>query len=505
MPWEVLPFLSPVLPIHAALLPPDGQGVSRVFFFAGSSNNFDNSITQFRVLEGGALWTYPGDNFERPATPTGPPTEDYPDGAPLDLFCGGQSLLPDGRLLVAGGTAQYDPFWGAAHAFILDSNINPKGWIPATDMGNGRWYPTQVTLGDGKILAVSGTDQNEELNQIPEIYDPTNDTWQSRPDSLSPYPLYAHLFLLLNGRIFYSGGYFGQNYGVTPRILNLLDNTELPIGGLRDEDSRDQSVTVLLPPAQNQQFLVIGGGISDGPATNLVDQVSPLSSTRRYAARQNLIHARKHHHAVLLPDRTVFVCGGSGNHEGGAALEEPPVEPEGLPAEIYNPATNTWTEVEAEGIPRLYHSVALLLPDGSVLSAGGNPRRLNECPDGFNNGFACEELRLGIYKPSYMSAARPVINSISTTTLPYGGILTIATPQARSILWVNLIRPMATTHSCDVEQRVVNVAITARTNTTLTAQLNTTGNVAPPGWYMLFITNNSTPRIPSEARWVKVG
>jgi hypothetical protein len=506
MPWQILDFSSPVLPIHAALLPPDAQGVSRVFFFAGSSNNLENSKN--KNFEGGALWTYPENRFERPAPPT-----DL-EGNLLDLFCASQSLLPDGNLLVAGGTIKYDNFQGASHVFIFDRDT--RSWRPAAAMSNGRWYPTQVTLGDGQVLAASGTDQDEKRNTILEIYDPGTDRWQMLPASRW-YPLYPHLFLLANGDIFYSGGYFDRNSdddnnSATAQILNLPANSVTPIGGLRDENSRDQATTVLLPPAQNQQFLVIGGGQSNGNAIPLVDQIDLSSGAGSYIERRPLNHPRKHHQAVLLPDRTVFVCGGAELHEAGVDSSLP-LSPSAasLPAEIYNPDSDMWTDLDVEGIPRLYHSVALLLPDGSVLSAGGNPRRLNECVNGFVGDLACEELRLSIYRPAYMDRERPEIDSLSTDQLSYGSTLTITTRQADIIQFVSLIRPMATTHSCDVEQRVVDIPIINRDATTLTVQLTTTDphatyrNLAPPGWYMLFITTDPPARIPSEAKWVKVG
>ena len=120
-----------------------------------------------------------------------------------------------------------------------------------------------------------------------------------------------------------------------------------------------------------------------------------------------------HHNAVILPNRTVFVCNGSGGNEDIGKSD--------LPAEIYDPVTDTWTEVEAPSINgRVYHSVALLLPDGRVLTAGGNP---------FRGSF---EARIEICSPDYIAANRPVINK-SPNKVKWGNSFTIETPQAGDI------------------------------------------------------------------------
>jgi hypothetical protein len=178
----------------------------------------------------------------------------------------------------------------------------------------------------------------------------------------------------------------------------------------------------------------------------------------------------------------VFVCNGSAKGED--------VGQSTLPAEIYNPATNTWTVVKTPNVSgRVYHSVALLLPDGRVATAGGNPDR------------GIEERRMETYSPAYMSQPRPVIQS-AAQTVKYGQKLAIQTPQAGNIKWVSLIKPMATTHCCDTEQRLVDLPIASRTNTSLTAVVTSNRNLAPAGWYMLFITDNNN--VPSVANWVQL-
>ncbi|MBR8835405.1 MAG: DUF1929 domain-containing protein [Stigonema ocellatum SAG 48.90 = DSM 106950] len=503
--WDVWSNKSPISPIHAVLLPPNGNGKSRILFFNGSGNN------PTRTPNGGIVVDYGNQNFSvLIASP-----QDA-NGVPLDLFCGGQSLLPDGSVLVAGGTDKYNNtvgnfyFYGLKDSFIF--NRNTLAWKVVQPMFGGRWYPTQVTLGDGRVLAVSGYTESGGLNYLPEIYSPADDSWTVF-EGTSPFPLYASLFLMENGAVFYAGAHFDFNQNVSPRILNLYKSTswETPLfgnfGGLEQPDFGNQATSVLLPPAQDQRVMILGGGTrnTNTTATNRVNIVDLKANDLTYKPAPYLNNPRMHLSAVLLPDRTVFVCNGSkANEQTGQANTN-------IPAEIYDPLTNTWKQVATANVKtRVYHSLALLLPDGSVFTAGGNPQRLNECLDQGNTLEQCaggdsplsEELRVEVYSPPYLfQSQRPVINSASQT-VTYGGTITIQTDQASKIQWVHLIKPMAITHSLDTEQRLVDLPINSRTDTALNVTVTGNPNLAPPGWYMLFITD--TNRIPSVAQWVQL-
>ena len=481
--WQELPYSSPILPVHAALLPPGTDRRSKILLFSGSGNNPSNR----GCTNCSAVWDYENGTISQVATPVDAA------GLPLDLFCAGQSLLPDGRVLVAGGTLQYDPFYGLPDAFVFDRNT--QQWATVQSMNAGRWYPTQVTLRDGTVLALSGFDENGLLDTYPEIYSPSSNRWTvvspSQNTPTSRIPMYPHVFLMRDGRLFYSGGYMGNREGATPRILTLpiAPSTqaigEQVVGGLEALEYGDQAASVLLPLAQEQRVMIIGGADPNGNATNRVNIVQlPTAaqsiSNPTYTAAPSLNFARMHHNAVLLPDRTVFVCNGSAKNQAADQAT--------LAAEIYNPATNTWTVAAQASVTRLYHSVALLLPDGRVVTAGGNPAR------------GTNELRLEIYSPPYLfKGPQPVINS-APQQVRYGAQFQIQTPQARNIKWVNLIRPMAPTHGCDTEQRLENMVINFRTRTSLTVRLTSNPNLAPPGWYMLFITDNNG--VPSVAKWM---
>jgi hypothetical protein len=468
MPWQTVSYDCLINPIHAALL-----NTGKVLFFTGSGNdptNFDNSP------QGAALWDVNNNIITRPEIPLDSA------GNVIDVFCAAQSFRPNGRLVVAGGTLQYDPFYGETATFVFDPST--ETWTQVASMNKGRWYPTLVTLGSGRIFALSGLDVNGGVDRYPEIFSGTG--WNIFTKPTSEFQLYAHLFLLSNGKLFYSGAQFTDNKGRSPSILSLprffsQQIGEQPVSGLQDPNYGDQAASVLLPPAQDQKVMIIGGGWGS-QTTSRVNIIDFKDSNPSYTPAPSLNNSRMHHSAVLLPDRTVFVCNGSKFNENVAESV--------LPAEIYNPQTNTWTQVETPNITgRVYHSVAVLLPDGRVITAGGNPDR------------RVVELGLEIYSPAYMSQPRPVIQSAPSLTR-YGRIITIQTPQAGNIKWVHLIRPMATTHTVETEQRLVDMPIKATTSNSLTVEVTNNRNIAPPGYYMLFITDNDD--VPSVGRWIQL-
>jgi hypothetical protein len=355
-------------------------------------------------------------------------------------------------------------------------------------MLGGRWYPTLVALGDGHVLAVSGLDATSQLNVVPEIYT-DGAGWANLPQSPSNWPMYAHLFLLADGRIFYSGGQYGWNNGVRPSIWDLAANAAVDVtGNLADAGKRNQAASVLLPPAQDQRVMLIGGGPSDmhdmtgATASTAITDLAAATPTVTTAAPTGM--PRMHLCATLLPDRTVLV-------NGGAMMEESAADAT-LEAEIYHPdaagGPGGWAMAATSRVPRLYHSVAVLMPDGKVITAGSNPVRKNE------------EWRIEVYWPPYLFAGTRPVCTPAQVEAHYGGTLTAAVPDAAQITSASLLRPGATTHSLDAEQRLVDLPLQVSGPDEVTLQLPATATLAPPGWYLLTVL--SAAGVPSEASWV---
>jgi hypothetical protein len=509
--WRLMPYFSQVLPVHAALL-----HTGRVLFFAGSGNNafrfnspdFGNEAKQIYTS---VVWDYAANSFAHP------PTLHRNDAknSVIDFFCCGHCALADGRILVGGGTIKYDMdivngaqvpdakgFFGSIDSVIFDPEA--EKWASIASMANGRWYPTMLRLASGSVLATSGLDSNGALNQTIEINtNPDSAPWtKTRAFAL---PLYPHLFLLGDGRLFYSGGKMDSPGDSAPLVFDPVNPTNaVGVSGLDNPGLCNQSASVLMPPAQDQKVMIMGGGPEDeGEATARVSLVNLKAANPQYAAQPPMNFNRIHVNAVLLPDRTILATGGGGTREASqGGTIDPQLVRERLVAEIFDPAAGpagTWSKVAQAQVARLYHSVALLLPDGRVVAAGGNPNKGSQVP--WLPPDPLEEERLEMYYPPYLfqkGKTRPVIAN-APTEIGYGAKFTIGTAQANAIGSVNLIRPGLTTHSFNVEQRLVDVPFVVVANT-LQATVPNQPNIAPPGWYMLFLTG--TNKVPSVATWV---
>jgi hypothetical protein len=457
--WRLLDFDSQVLAVHAALL-----HTGDVLFFAGSGNDPTNRNLRTR------RWRYPSPAMTAPATP-------------IDLFCCGHAFLPDGRLLAAGGTERYDPFYGLPDAVVFDPASG--AWSAAPDMADGRWYPTLVTLPDGSVLAVSGKGSHGDLNVVPEVYT-TAAGWAPRHPA-EPWPMYAHLTLLADGRIFYSGAQYGESHDVHPSVWDVHTGAVAPVHGLSAAHQRNQAATVLLPPAQRQRVMIVGGGGHSeehhgvgGVADAAIADFSHGAPHFHPAAP--LHEARMHLNAVILPDRTVVAVGGARLEESAAHAARH--------AEIYDPVADTWTLGAAARVPRLYHSVGLLTPDGKVVTAGSNPVRRQE------------ELAIEVYWPPYLfRGARPTLTP-AVTTAGYAQSVTATAPDPGRLRELSLVRPGSTTHSLNTDQRLVDLPFRTVGSDTVEFDLPADAALAPPGWYMVFAVRDDG--VPSEAAWLRL-
>ncbi|MFJ3820360.1 radical copper oxidase GlxA [Streptomyces nodosus] len=384
-------------------------------------------------------------------------------------------------------------FQGIRDAFEFDAVA--EKYIKVDPMKEARWYPTLTTLSDGRILSVSGLDDIGQL--VPgknEIFDPKTRRW-AYTGKIRQFPTYPALFLMQNGRIFYSGsnaGYGPDDVGRAPGIWDVDSNafTELP--GLAAPDLMETSGTVLLPPAQDERFLVIGGGgVGESEWSTGRTRLIDLTADRpRFTEGPSLEKGTRYPQASVLPDDTVLVSGGSEDYRGRGDSDI-------LQARLYHPDTNTFQRVADPQVGRNYHSGSILLPDGRVMFFGSDPLygdRANTRPGVF-------EQRIEIYTPPYLYRdARPSLSG-GPRTLARGASGTFASQHASAITKVRLIRPSASTHVTDVDQRSIALDFTtAEDSITVTVPENR--NLVPSGWYMLFVDDDQGT--PSEARWVQV-
>jgi hypothetical protein len=201
-------------------------------------------------------------------------------------------------------------------------------------------------------------------------------------------------------------------------------------------------------------------------------------------------YARRHLNATILPDGQVLVTGGTSadgfNTLSGAVHA----------AEVWNPGTGQWILLAANSVDRAYHSVSLLMADGTVLHGASG-----DANDGNNQPYPAQRSH-EIFRPPYLfKGVRPVIGSLSATTVAYGQTFKVNTAYAAQITQVRWIRLGSVTHAFDANQRANTLGFT-RGSGFVKVTTPTTGRKAPPGNYLLFILNRNG--VPSVGKIVRV-
>ena len=427
----------PVQAIHSVYLP---TGKILIFTYDEKINNVN-------------LWDPVQNTFSKPASFNG-----Y-------LYCSGHAMLEDGRVLLTGGKlgkVNGVPL-GPRDAVIYDP-FNDT-WTVTPDMNAGRYYPTNTTLGNGDVLVVAGTDQNGKPNNVPQVYDPQSNTWRSLSTSKLVMPLYPMMFVLPDGRVYNVGPLQGTT---------IFDpsGTGTRVGGPRHVFGERGAGSAVM--YDTGKILVLGGGSTPRSTAEVIDMTKASPAWRQV---DTMDAARRNVNATILPDGNVFVTGGTSGP--GANNTSTPV----FITEMWNPGTEQFTQMAPMAVPRWYHSTALLLPDGRVMSAGGNGKISAE-----------------IYSPSYLfKGPRPVI-SAAPAAMGYGQTFNVQTAST-NVTSAVLVRLGSATHSFNPDQRIARLQFTPTTGgLTVTSPAN--GNLAPPGFYMLFVLN--AQGVPSIAKIVRL-
>jgi hypothetical protein len=388
--------------------------------------------------------------------------------AAYNIFCSGHGFLQDGRLFVAGGHAGNNSD-GLIYTSVYDPVQN--AWTQMSNMNDARWYPTNTTLANGDMLVVSGYTTTGNFNTLPQIWHPATNTWTNLTSAQLTQPLYPMMFLAPNGMVFNAGP------NQTTRYLDTTGTgTWTTVGNLNYNGTRDYGSVVIF----DGKVLIAGGdGATTGPATNTAEIIDLTATNPSWQNTSPMAIARRQHNMTILADGKILASGGSGGF--GFDNADLPV----YVSEMWDPATGNWTTMDSVTVYRGYHSTALLLPDARVLSAGGE-----------QTGASAE-----IYSPPYLfKGARPTITS-GPSSVKYAQAFTIATPDAASIAQVTWIRLGSVTHSFNQQQRLNHLQFVQATGAlTITAPAN--ANLAPPGYYMLFILNGSG--VPSVAQIIQI-
>ncbi|MGZ4729839.1 MAG: galactose oxidase-like domain-containing protein [Acidimicrobiales bacterium] len=436
----------PEVAIHAALTP------------TGKILTFQGDFTQ-----GGQQYVY---------DPTSGAINQVPNAA-ADLFCAGQAVTADGRVMVIGGTATSGGL-GIRNITAFDSAT--ETWQNLAPMQFPRWYATGTTMGDGRVLVTSGYNQNDtDLVTTPEVYDVPSNSWSTLTAATQAQPVYPFQYQLPDGRVLWAGG---SEVPTATKVLNVATQTWTTV------DSRVIDGSSIVNYAPNR-FMKAGSAAdsgNSGPSSRTAFTLDMSQPNPTWQPTGSMAFARSFANLTSLPDGNVLVTGGdtekSGFNDANGVLQ----------AEQWNPATGAWTTMAKMTEARLYHSVAVLLPDGRVFVAGG----------GGDPGVP-DHKTAQIYSPPYLfKGARPTISS-APGTVQYGANTFVATPDGSSIASVSLIRTGSVTHSFDQNSRAISLPFT-QTAGGLNVQMPADGNTAPPGYYMLSIVNSAG--VPSVASMV---
>ncbi len=521
---------------------------ARLLDLGKDDNNF--SWSDPKPFDGGAN---PNGNPGEPLIPGGQTTETYNDGA---LFGSHESFLPDGRLLIQGGTDySLDPgvngipfgaveLTGLKATRIYDPKTNTFSQV--ADNNSRRWYPTLLEQGDGTYLEFSGVgkllkpvypdhpaDSGTNVKQV-EKYDPVANKWTLLPASADfDLPLYPRMHLLPDGHAFFNAdgqdfNPFGQSVGEANwEQLAALDpktnkwtslgvpNTMTPTApGFRGSTS--STLLALTPEADGSykraNFLTAGGVIGTSPGSYVATDQSSITSVDTTGGKDKvsqkatgpLSQGRWFPQNVLLPTGEVVNFSGANADEVVGPGTEIPVQQ----SELFDPKTNKWTPIASQHNPRTYHNSAVLLPSGEVLVGGHatiSTLYLNNTT--LPGGFAPHDGRdpsFEIFKPPYLfQGNRPKIKLVQTPGLMgYGRTFDIPVDDPSKIDSVALSRNTAITHIVDADQRTIMLKVIGRGNGTVTVATPPDGNVAPPGPYMLFVNGTAAngSLVPSVAK-----
>ncbi len=395
-----------------------------------------------------------------------------------DMFCPGTTNLADGTLLVNGGI-------DAPNTSIYSPTTNT--WSRGAAMNIPRGYQANTLLQDGAVLTLGGSWSGGSGNKHGEVWTAAGGWRRLAGVPITPFLQRGgewggdvHMWLIPagNGRVLHAGPSVNMHW-----IDTSGDGTVTPVGPRADDEESVTGSTVMYDTGR---ILKTGGTPfvnGDKVARNsaFVIDVNTGVATRRVGS---MAYARTFHNSVVLPNGQVVIVGGQARSvpfSNDYAV---------LPTEIFDPTTETFTTLAAQKVPRTYHSVALLLADGRVMSAGGGlcgATCVGNHPD------------LEILSPPYLfnadgtAATRPVITA-APATMGYGTKATVTV--SGGVASFALVRLSSTTHTVNNDQRRLPVSFRALGNNQYELDVPSNPGLLLPGQWMLFaMTAQGTPSI----------
>ena len=408
-----------------------------------------------------------------------------------NMFCGAMSMTADGKVLVNGGRNQGNSPWTT----LFDYKNNE--WQTVENMASGgRWYPTTLATGDGSVLTALGTSTN---TRNPDIWKPDSG-WQvlngidflgmrQRNNELGRVNAFPLLSVAPNGNIYHYWDSV-ENQMISPQGNGQSRPAEPTTDGVNHAGGVQLMYDIgkLISTGRNDGSW---GGDSTG-ASNSAFTIDLNGSVPDIRSAGNMLHSRKFHQLVPMPTGEVLVVGGNTTgakfRDSGSVMEP----------EVWNPDTGAWRGMANMSVPRDYHSTAMLLTDGRVLTAGGGY-------SSFDTNSAGTHQDAQIFSPPYLYAAdgslatRPTVNT-AQASVDAGDAVSLTT--TGDIAYFSLIRMSATTHAVNTDARFYKPEFSSNGNNQYSVIINPNPNVSIPGYWMLFAIDNNG--VPSEAQVIRI-
>lgn len=473
----------PVIPVAAYVVPEYPSSSRLMVYSAWSPRMFgqERGITQFADFN----WI------------TGAVSQREVAETRHDMFCPGMSSLGDGRLVITGGS-------NAEKTSIYNPADN--SFSPGPDMRVARGYQSSTVLSNGKVFTIGGSWSGPRGGKAGEVYDPAANTWTLLPGAAVEPMLtsdhegifrednHAWLFPWRNGSVFQAGPSKAMNWYYTDGEGGVSP------AGVRDP-TNDAMCGVNVMYDVGKIFSAGGSQYYDrapGLSVAHLIEIDQVGAQARVETLPNMKYARAFANVVVLPDGKILITGGQG-YAQGFTDREPVFNPE-----LFDPATKTFTELAPEQIPRNYHSVSILLADGTVFSGGGGL-----CYDD-GSGSLSERCRNTvdhpngqIFTPPYLTtgAARPVIANVVSGTVAPGGELRVTMEGSAEGVQFSLIRIGSVTHNINSDQRRVPLAPRLDGGDVVLPIMADSGVMLPGAWYLFAV---SAEGVPSVARTIYV-
>jgi hypothetical protein len=459
--WSKLPSLPTGSNAYHLIMGPGGK----ILLIAGSGNNSG-------VFEAGTfksyIWNPTTGGLKKLTTPT-------------DMFCAGHMLMSNGQGIAAGGTTDYSPWKGSKALYTFD--FGSETFVRQKNMVDGRWYPTVVNTRGGYALIVGGFNSSGANSKTSEVYVPWTGAYDPRPGNRE-FPLYPHIFLTANAKYFFTGAGWAkapEDAESSTQIFHpgfwepFNGNKFTRVNDLTVPTRRGFGSSCWLGSIRRQKLMVMGGGWPATSSTNVIDLDS--SSAPKYKAGPPLRAAKVYVSCVQLPDGSVVELGGGSANKIENASQEVSM--------LKSPTSTSWTPLNPlpDGQHRLYHSMAYLADDGSIISLSSNPK-----------GQARSDTVLRFEPPYLFKGPRPTISDVPTE-IKYGQTYSINV--SSDVTKVIMMTPPSPTHSYDTNQREIPLQYADGKIT-----INATSSLAPRGYYRLFALN--ADGAVSTAKWTKL-